>query len=169
MKHPSAVLKKARRLEQLLQRVSAGESQEQIKAELGLELDEESLARQQAKYETGGSTWEALVDGRHGHVSKVHSELREWMYARKEADENLRASRLAEELQGKFKVDLSIGHINYLLRQRGLTAPPGRPYKEPPPNSDEKEEESTPEATSEAIDNAGLFFPGSSEERDGDR
>jgi transposase len=107
---------------------------------------------------------EALIDGRCGHPQKIHSGIREWLYARKEKDEDVRAPRLAQEIKEKFEVEVDPGHINYLLRKRGLTAPPGRPYKEKP-----ADEEATDVATgpSESIDNAGIFFPGGSEGGDG--
>lgn len=107
---------------------------------------------------------EALIDGRCGHPQKIHSGIREWLYARKEKDEGVRAPRLAQEIKEKFEVEVNPGHINYLLRKRGLTAPPGRPYKEKP-----ADEEATDVATgpSESIDNAGTFFPRGSEGGDG--
>jgi len=115
--------------------------------------------------EGGGGTWEALIDGRYGHAQKVHSGIREWLYTRKERDdEDVRAPQLANEVKEKFGVEVDPGHINYLLRKRGLTAPPGRPYKKEP-----AEEETTKAATapSESIDNAGVFFPGGSEDGNG--
>jgi transposase len=152
MKHPSAVLAKARRLEQLLRRVAAGESLADLNAELGFELDEAGLAQQQAKYAAGGHTWTALIDGRHGHPRKAHSALREWLYARKKEDDTLRAPQLVKEIQDQFGVTLHAGHVNYLLRQRALTAPPGRPFKQQPP--------AAAEPPDELVDQAGLFFPG---------
>jgi transposase len=164
MNYPKAVLEKATRLEQLLIRVAAGESLAEVNEALGFDLDQDQLTRAQAKYESGGCTVEALIDGRCGHPQKIHSGIREWLYARKEKDEDVRAPRLAQEIKEKFKVEVNPGHINYLLRKRGLTAPPGRPYKEKP-----ADEEATDAATgpSESIDNAGTFFPGGSEGGDG--
>jgi transposase len=147
----------------LLQRVDAGEPLDQVCAELNVDIDEKRLAALQAKYKAGGETWEALLDGRFGHPHTAHSELREWLYERKKQDESLRARELAKEIEKKFGVALSIGHINYLLRKRELTAPPGRPYKNPP--TEQKEEQ--PPTTTESLDNAGIFFPGSSQGRDG--
>lgn len=167
MDYPEAVLEKAKRLEQLLLRVAAGEPLDELNEELGFDLDEEELARQQAKYEDGGRTWEAVIDGRHGHAHKVHSGMREYLYARKEEDDSLRAPDLARELEEKFGVKVSAGHVNYLLRKRELTAPPGRPPKKPA-----SEEEAPAEDPSESVENAGLFFPGSGEggdEGDGGR
>lgn len=84
MDYPEAVLEKAKRLEQLLLRVAAGEPLDKLNEELGFDLDEEELARWEAKYEEGGRTWEAVIDGRHGHAHKIHSGIREYLYARKE-------------------------------------------------------------------------------------
>lgn len=163
MDYPQAVLEKAQRLAQLLQRVTAGESLENANEALGFDLDQRELARAQAKYESGGHRWQALIDGRHGHMRKAHSALREWLYARKQEDERLRAPQLAKEIEAKFGVTLTDGHINYLLRKRGLTAPPGRPYKKTPEDT-----ASDDAATNtESVENAGLFFPRGSKARDG--
>ena len=163
MEYPKVVIEKAHRMEELLQRVDAGEPLDQVGAELKVDVDEKRLAALRAKYRAGGETWEALLDGRFGHSHTAHSALREWLYERKEQDETLRAPKLAKEIEKKFGVLLSPGHINYLLRKRALTAPPGRPYKHPPA---EQEEEQSLTAT-ERLDNAGTFFPGSSQGRDG--
>ena len=159
MEHPPAILEKAQRLEQLLLRVASGEPLDEVNAALGFSLDQHQLARWQAKHEAGGHIWEALIDGRHGHPRKAHSALREWLYARKKADESLRAPQLASEIKKQFGVELSAGHINYLLRKRGLSAPPGRPLKKQPG-------EETPTAPSESVENAGVFFPRSGESGD---
>jgi hypothetical protein len=112
MDYPPAVLEKAQRLEQLLLRVASGEALDQANEALGFDLDQRRLARCQAKYETGGRTWEALIDGRHGHSRKAHSALREWLYVRKKEDDSLRAPQLVIETEEKFGVTLSAGHVN---------------------------------------------------------
>jgi len=163
MDYPEAVIEKAKRHEELLQRVTAGEPHVQVCADLGMNVDEDRFAVLQAKYEAGGGSWQALLDGRHGHAKKVHSAIREWLYERKEQDEDVRAPALVREIEKKFGVKVSDGHINYLLRKRCLTAPPGRPYKEPP-----TEGVSEPRTKStESLENTGVFFPGSSKGRDG--
>ena len=160
MEYPKAVAEKAKRLEQLLQRGAAGEPLAEINEALGFNLDENQLAKAQAKYEAGGGQWEALVDGRYGHAQKIHSGIREWLYSRKEKDQAVRAPQLAREIKEKFQVDVDPGHLNYLLRKRGLTAPPGHPGKQEVVG---KEGEDGP-AASESLDNAGLFFPGGGED-----
>jgi transposase len=123
MEYPAAVLEKAQRLEQLLQRVDAGEALDEANKALGFSLDQHQLTRWQAKYEAGGRQWQALIDGRHGHPRTASSTVREWLYARKEENEALRAPHLVIEIKEQFGVELSAGHINYLLRKRGLTDP----------------------------------------------
>ncbi|MDH7487484.1 MAG: hypothetical protein QHJ81_14570, partial [Anaerolineae bacterium] len=94
MDYPAAILEKAQRLEQLLLRIEAGETLEAANAAFGFHLDERQLARWQAKYAAGERRWEALLDGRRGHPRQAHSALREWLYARKEQDDQLRAPPL---------------------------------------------------------------------------
>ena len=155
MAYPQAVLEKAKRLEQLLHQIAAGESLESANEALGFDLDQRELARAQAKYESGGHRWQSLIDGRHGHSRKAHSALREWLYTRKEEDESLRAPKLVEEIETRFGVTLTDGHVNYLLRKRGLSAPPERPSKG---GTEETASEDAPTST-DTVDNAGLFFP----------
>jgi transposase len=168
MIHPPAVCEKAQRLERLLQRIEEGEPFDQVRADLSLSIEEEEVPKLQAKYEAGGRTWEALIDGRYGHPQTAHSALREWMYERKREDKSLTARELAEEIAEQFQVELSIGHINYLLRKVELTRPRGRPHRRR-----EEEEEAAVQApaapSDESLDNGGLFFPGSGEARDGDQ
>jgi transposase len=164
MEYPAAVLEKAQRLEQLLQRVATGEPLDEANEALGFSLDQRQLVRWQAKYDAGERRWEALIDGRYGHPRTANSAVLEWLYARKKDDEELRAPQLALEIQEQFGVELSAGHINYLLRKRGLTAPPGRPYKKQPPGEEAPATVPTP---GESVDHAGIFFPRGRKGRDG--
>jgi len=166
MIHPPVVCEKAQRLERVLLRLEAGEPFDQVRADLGLSIEEEEVSKLQAKYEAGGRTWEVLIDGRYGHPQTAHSALREWMYERKREDKSLTARELAEEIAEQFQVELSIGHINYLLRKMELTRPRGRPHR-----GREEEEEAAAQApaapSDESLDNGGIFFPGGGEARDG--
>jgi transposase len=153
--HPQVVLEKAQRLEQLLQRVEQGEPLAEVCAELGLEVTPERLSAVQANYEAGGHTWEALVDGRYGHEQTITSEMKEWLYERKRQDETLTGPELVKELEERFKVKISVGHVNHMLRQVGLSRQTGRP-----PKSSQKKEAEANETTGQVVDNAGIFFPG---------
>jgi transposase len=167
MNHPQAVIEKAQRLEQLLLRLEASEPFEPARAALGLRVKEQDVPRLQAKYDASGRTWEALLDGRYGHSQKANSAVRQWLYDRKKEDQSLTAGELAKELAEKFKVNLSVGQLNYLLRKVELTRPPGRPPK-PRAAGDESPEPVTAVAGNpESVEHAGLFFPGGGEARDG--
>jgi transposase len=158
MDYPDAVIAKAKRMATLIERVEQGESLTEVNRELGASISPGQLAKLRAKYETGGREWKALLDGRFGHDVKAHSALKEWLYERKRQDSTLRAPQLAKEIGEKFGVELSDGHINHLLRKRGLTAAPGRPFKQ----TEATEEQEASEGAATSQENAGLFFPGGS-------
>jgi transposase len=153
--HPPVVIEKAQRLEQLLHRVEQGEPLAEVCAQLGLAVSPERLRVLQVKYEAGGRRWEVLVDGRYGHQQSVTSEMKAWLYERKGEDETLTGPDLVQELAERFKVKISVGHVNHLLREVGLSRPTGRP-----PQSSQKKEAAASETTGPVVDNAGIFFPG---------
>lgn len=160
MDYPEAVIEKAKRLEQLLQRVAAGEGLGAVGAEMGISLTKKQLKALQKKYRAGGQCWQALLDGRYGHPIKANSAIRAWLYERRRQEAEVRSPQLAQEVAAKFGVELTPEHINYLLRQRGLTAPVGRPFKKKEVRA--AGTEPAPPAAS-SLENAGLFFPGSSQ------
>lgn len=157
MDHPQAVIKKAQRLAQLLRRVEQGETLAEVCTEIGIEITPGRLVALQRKYETGGRSWEALIDGRHGHVQKVTADMKEWLYERKRQDKTLTGPELVKAIRDKFGVELSVGHINYLLRQVELSRQTGRPPKPVAEKETERGGISEP-----VVDNAGIFFPGGS-------
>lgn len=157
MDHPQAVIEKAQRLAQLLQRVEQGEVLAEVCVEIGVEVTSDRLIALQKKYETGGRRWEALIDGRHGHVQKVTADMKEWLYERKRQDKTLTGPELVKAIRDQFGVELSVGHVNHLLRQVELSRQTGRPPKPVVEKGTETVEISEP-----VVDNAGLFFPGGS-------
>jgi len=158
MAYPPAVIDKAKKQEKLLQARAAGKTLAEARAISGIAaMTVREANRLQRKYEAGGRTWQALLDGRFGHDIKANSALKEWLYERKRQDPTIRASQLVEEIKERFGVEFRAGHINYLLRQEGLTAPMGRPEKSAVSGTANQAAE--PEASSQ--ENAGIFFPGS--------
>ena len=155
MDQPQAVIEKAQRLAQLLQRVEQGAALAEVCVEIGLELTPAHLVVLQAKYEAGGRRWEALIDGRHGHAQKVSSDMKEWLYERKRQDKTLTGPHLVAAIQQQFGIDLSLGHVNYLLRSVELSRQTGRPPKSAATEATERGERSE-----QVVDNAGIFFPG---------
>ena len=155
MDHPQAVIKKAQRLAHLLRRVEQGETLAEVCTEIGVEITPNRLVALQAKYETGGRSWEALIDGRHGHVQKVTADMKEWLYERKRQDKTLTGPELVKAIRDKYGVELSVGHVNHLLRQVELSRQTGRPPKPVAEKEPERGGISEP-----VVDNAGIFFPG---------
>jgi transposase len=158
MAYPPAVIDKAKKQEKLLQTRAAGKSLAEARAISGIAaMTVREANRLQRKYEAGGRTWQGLLDGRFGHDIKANSALKEWLYERKRQDVTIRANQLVEEIKERFGVEFRAGHINYLLRKEGLTAPMGRPEKQAGRGTANQAAE--PEASSQ--ENAGIFFPGS--------
>jgi len=153
MYYPPAVCQKAQRLEQLLLRLEAGELLGQLCVELELELKPEQVSQLKAKYEAGGRSWVALLDGRFGHYQHVNSAVRAYLFERKRQDEPLTAGQLAQEVEHKFGLRVSVGHLNHVLRQVALTRAPGRPRK----GAADREGAANAEPV---VAQAGLFFPG---------
>lgn len=161
--YPPAVHQKAAKLEQLLLRLETGEALAPVCTELGLTLSPKRVQKLQAKYEAGGRQTAALLDGRFGHSQHVTSAIRAYLYERRQAEPGITGPALAAEVERRFEVRVSVGHINHLLDEMALNRRPGRPRKavEPQP------EPSPPPGQA----NAGLFFPGGGETgpgRDGD-
>jgi DNA repair exonuclease SbcCD ATPase subunit len=153
--YPPAVNRKAKKLEQLVLRLEAGEELAQLCQELELKVSPKRAEQLKSKYEAGGRQWEVLLDGRFGHAQQVNSAVRAYLYERKQADQELTAGELATAVEKKYKVRVSEGHINHILREVALTRLPGRPRKRSEPEPKEKRE--APQA------HAGLFFPGRGE------
>ena len=165
-KYPPAVIEKAKNQEKLLQARAADKTLAQAGAIAGIAvMTVKEVNRLQRKYEAGGRTWKALLDGRFGHDIKANSAIKAWLYERRRQDSTVRANQLVREIKGKFGVEFKDGHINYLLRKEGLTAPVGRPEKKKPVETESREEE----PREESLENAGIFFPGGSERSDGRR
>jgi transposase len=170
MTYTQIAIERAKRMEQLVERVEAGEPLEEVCLELDLRVSAARYPWWRARYEAGSQSWEALIDGRRGQPKKVHSAIKEWLYERKRQDASLTAVQLAEAIHKQFGVELSDGHINHLLRQVGLTRPPGRPARmrserakpEVPAEEPAEEEQIGQDAAEqeENLEQAGLFFPG---------
>jgi transposase len=155
--HPQVVIEKAQRLEHLLQGVEQGGLLAEVCAELGIAVTPERLMTLQANYEAGGRSWAALIDGRYGHQQSVTSEMKEWLYERKRQDKTLTGPDLVQEMEERFKVSISVGHVNHLLRQVSLSRQTGRP-----PKTGEKKEAEERKTEGPVVANAGIFFPGGS-------
>jgi transposase len=114
--------------EQLLQRLERGEDFVALCQELGLSLSRNYLPTLRRRYRQGGSSWEALVDHRHGHASKVTPERRAWLCQRKREDPTLTQAELAGLFQTEFQESLTASQVGYLLRAEGIAGLGGPPH-----------------------------------------
>jgi transposase len=67
----------------------------------------------------------ALVvgEGRHGHAYKVTQPVQAWLVEVCTTDPQVPSCRLQAELEATFGITVSIGHLNRLRAQHGLTKP----------------------------------------------
>lgn len=142
---------KVRAKEELLRRVDASEDAAQVIAELGLKLKPRSLWKVRQR------GWEGLVDHRCGHAYKATAEVRQFLAQVKKEEMDRTGAQLAEMVEIKFGLHLSVSCINGLLREMHLSSPPGRR-----PSDEERTDPSTA-----WIDRAGSLFPQGCSDRDG--
>jgi len=153
--YPRAVHAKAEKLEHLLLRLEAGEELAQVCREMKVALSPERARKVKAKYVAGGRQRGALLDGGFGHQQHANSTIRGYLYERKQAEPELTGPQLAAEVLKRYKVRVSVGHINHMLREVALSRVTGRPRK--------RREAKAGAAGPPAQANAGLFFPGGGE------
>lgn len=140
--------------EQLLQRLDQGEGFEELCQELGLSLERSSLPYLRRRYRQGGSTWEALIDHRHGHSYKVTAERRAWLRKQKQDNPALTQEDLVQRFEDEFQVTISQSHVSNILRAEGVAIPGGQRYR---PQGDQ----------ALPVERAGVFFPPSRSSPDG--
>jgi hypothetical protein len=146
---------KARAKEELLRRVDAGEDAAQVITELGLNLKPRSLWKVRQAYRQRG--WEGLVDYRCGHAYKATAEVRQFLAQAKKEDMDRTGADLAELVEIKCRVHLSVSRVNDLLREMHLSSPPGR----------RGAGQAVPDINAASTDRVGSFFPQGCSGRDG--
>lgn len=132
--------------EQLLRRLDQGENFEDLCQELGLSLSRDYLPQLRRRYRQGGSSWEALIDYRHGHPYKVTPERRAWLREQKRKNPALTQQQLADLFEAEFQVSIFQSHISNILRAEGVAIPGGQRYRP-------QGERGLP------VERAGVFFP----------
>jgi len=132
--------------EQLLKRLDAGEDFEELCRELGLSHSRDYLPELRRRYRQGSSTWEALVDHRHGHSYKATPERRAWLRKQKQENPALTQKDLGQRFEEEFQVAISQSHVSNILRAEGVAIPGGQRYR---PQGDQ----------ALPVERAGVFFP----------
>ena len=140
--------------EQLLQRLDRGEDLEDLGQELGLSLSRRSLPYLRRRYRQGGSSWEALIDHRHGHSYKVTPERQAWLREQKRENLALTQQELAALFKTEFQESISQSRVSDILRKEGVAIPGGQHYRS-------QEERTLP------VERAGVFFPSGGRPPDG--
>jgi len=141
-------------LQQLLQRLERGEKFEHVCQDLSLSLSRDYLPELRRRYRLGDSTWEALIDHRHGHVYKVTAERRAWLRQQKEQNPALTQHQLAQRFQDEFQVSLSQSQVSNILRAEGLALPGGQRFH-------------AQDNSHLPVERAGVFFPSGRRVADG--
>jgi transposase len=140
--------------EQLLHRLDRGEDLEDLGQELGLSLSRRSLPYLRRRYRQGGSSWEALIDHRHGHSYKVTPERQAWLREQKRENLALTQQELAALFKTEFQESISQSRVSDILRKEGVAIPGGQHYRS-------QEERALP------VERAGVFFPSGGRPPDG--
>ena len=99
--------------------------------QLGLSLKPGSLPFLRRRYRQGGSTWEALLDHRHGHSYKMTPERRAWLKTQKQENPALTQAELVQRFEEEFQVSISQSHVSNVLRAEGVAIPGGQRYHPP--------------------------------------
>jgi transposase len=147
-------VKRALAQEQLLKRLDQREDFDALCEELGLSHSRDYMPELRRRYRERGSTWEALIDHRHGHASKGTPERRAWLREQKRENPALTQDELAERFEDEFGVSISQGQVSNILREEGVAVPGGQRYYA-------QEKQSLP------VERAGVFFPSERAGRDG--
>jgi len=141
----------ARRKEQWILRSAQGEEPERVRRELKVPLQTSSLGWLTHRYHAGGRTWQALLDRRYGVATKGTPAVKAFVTKAKARAPQLTGAELCVQVWERFEIEISLGRLNALVREAGLSNPPGRPLKAP------AEKDSAP--TPREVENAGAFFP----------
>ena len=73
------------------------------------------LARDEEKAEL------AFLDDRHGHPYKLTEPVQVWLVEVCTRDPQIPSSRIQAELKTSFGIEVSVGHINHVRAQQGVT------------------------------------------------
>ncbi len=147
-------VKRALAQEQLLKCLEQGEDFDALCEELGLSHSRDYMSELRRRYRERGSTWEALIDHRHGHASKGTAERRAWLREQKVAHPALSQEELVDLFEAEFKMTISQSRVSDILREEGVALPGGQRYQA-------QEEETLP------VERAGVFFPSERSGADG--
>ena len=106
---------------QLIEYMFAGHSWQSAVAQSQLHVSRATayrlrqLARDEEKAER------AFLDDRHGHPYKLTEPVQAWLVEVCTRDPQIPSSRIQAELKSSFGIEVSVGHINHVRAQHGVT------------------------------------------------
>ncbi len=106
---------------QLIESMFAGHSWRAAAAQSQLKISRSTAYRlvQLARHEEKAA--EAFLDDRHGHPYKVTESVLAWLVDVCRKDPRIPSSRIQAELKTSFGIQVSVGHINHVRAQQGVT------------------------------------------------
>jgi transposase len=106
---------------QLIESMFAGQSWRAAAAQSQLKLSRSTAYRlvQLARDEEKAAS--AFLDDRHGHVYKLTEPVLAWLVDVCHKDPQIPSSRIQAELKTSFGIQVSVGHINHVRAQHGVT------------------------------------------------
>jgi transposase len=106
---------------QLIESMFAGQSWRAAAAQSQLKISRSTVYRlvQLARHEEKAA--EAFLDDRHGHPYKLTKPVLAWLVEVCTRDPQIPSSRIQAELKTSFGIGVSIGHINHVRAQQGVT------------------------------------------------
>src|SRR5881396_3426099 len=108
---------------QLIESMFAGQSWRAAAAQSQLKISRSTAYRllQLARDEEKAA--KAFLDDRHGHPYKLTEPVQAWLVEVCTRDPQIPSSRIQAELQTSFGIAVSVGHINHVRAQHGVTKP----------------------------------------------
>ncbi|SRR6266851_2462591 len=106
---------------QLIESMFAGQSWRAAAAQSQLKISRSTAYRlvQLARDEEKAA--EAFLDNRHGHPYKLTEPVQTWLVDVCTRDPQIPSSRIQAELKTSFGIQVSVGHINLVRAQQGVT------------------------------------------------
>jgi transposase len=104
---------------QVVEWMEAGHTWQEALTKVGVRASGSTAYGWRQKWRADGQA--ALVDGRHGYRHKLSDAIRGWLQATCEAAPYTPSSQLKQELQTRFGVEVSQGHIYLVRAQLGVS------------------------------------------------
>ena len=106
---------------QLIESMCAGHSWRAAAAQSQLKISRSTAYRllQLARNEEKAAA--AFLDDRHGHAYKLTEPVQAWLIDVCSKDPQIPSSRIQAELKTSFGIQVSVGHINHVRAQQGVT------------------------------------------------